>query len=282
MARVLAAAPVSKGGCGARAGEEHCHRAGVECLPRGVVRTPLTLWRRPHKQTQLRVGSRLCGRHRRRAPNVASTRIGVRAGRNGGARCAAVLPAEITRRTPWCGRLWLALDRLEVVVYTRSPTSSPEAIFHTGDCVGAAVCRAGWRCSLPAGAALWSPVARGLSRRPCTAQFALPDLGRSTECVFVALISMLRCGSGVAVSRGPPFAACVPAPGMGGGGGGRVETRGEGTAGEAGGHAGEKGCRVGCRSFSLDAAGLKLPGRLRRRSLGCLWQPLHVPSCGAF
>ena len=176
----------------------------------------------------------------------------------------------------------LALDRLEVVVYTRSPTLSPEAIFHTGDCVGAAVCRAGWRCSLPVGAALWSPVARGLSRRPCTAQFALPDLGRSTECVFVALISMLRCGSGDAVSRGPPFAACVPAPGVGGGGGGRVETRGEGTAGEAGGHAGEKGCRVGCRGFSLDAAGLMLPGRLRRRSLGCLWQPLHVPSCGAF
>ena len=167
-------------------------------------------------------------------------------------------------------------------MYTRSPTSSPEAIFHTGDCVGAAVCRAGWRSSLPAGAVLWSPVARGLSRRPCTAQSALPDLGRSTECVSVALISMLRCGSGVAVSRGPPFAACVPAPGLGGGGGGRVETRGEGTAGEAGGHAGEKGCRVGCRSFSLDAAGLKLPGRLRRRSLGCLWQPLHVPSCGAF
>merc|ERR1712086_649114 len=45
---------------------------------------------------------------------------------------------------------------------------------------------------------------------------------------------------------------------------------------------GRKGCMVGCRSFSLDAAGLKLPGRLRRRSLGCLWQPLHVPSCGAF
>ena len=44
MARVLAAAPVSKGGCGARTGEEHCHRAGVECLPRGVVRTPLALW----------------------------------------------------------------------------------------------------------------------------------------------------------------------------------------------------------------------------------------------
>ena len=254
MARVLAAAPVSKGGCGARAGEEHCYRAGAECLPRGVVRTPLTLWRRPHKQTQLRVGSRLCGRHRRRAPNVASTRIGVRAGRNGGARCAAVLPAEITRRTPWCGRLWLALDRLEVVVYTRSPTSSPEAIFHTGDCVGAAVCRAGWRCSLPAGAALWSPVARGLSRRPCTAQF-LADLGRSTECVSVALISMLRCGSGVAVSRGPPFAACVPAPGMGGGGGGRVETRGEGTASEAGRHAGEKGMHGGMPKL--------LPGRRR-------------------
>ena len=165
---------------------------------------------------------------------------------------------------------------------TRSPYTSPEAICYTSDCVGADVCRAGWRCSLPAGAVLWSPAARGLSRRPCTAQFALPDLGGSTECVFVALVSMLRCGSGDAVSRGPPFAACVPAPGVGGGGGGRVETRGEGTAGEAGGHAGEKGCRVGCRSFSLDAAGLKLPGRLRRRSLGCLWQPLHVPSCGAF
>jgi hypothetical protein len=199
MARVLAAAPVSKGGCGARAGEEHCYRAGAECLPRGVVRTPLTLWRRPHKQTQLRAGSRLCGRHRRRAPNVASTRIGVRAGRDGGARCAAVLPAEITRRTPWCGRLWLALDRLEVVVYTRSPTSSPEAIFHTGDCVGAAVCRAGWRCSLPAGAALWSPVARGLSRRPCTAQFDL-----HVEMRFaLAFVRLAR-----AASRGAMCASC--------------------------------------------------------------------------
>ena len=139
--------------------------------------------------------------------------------------------------------------------HTRSRNSSPEAIVHTGDCVGADVCRAGWRSSLPAGAALWSPVARGLSRRPCTARFALPDLGRSTECVFVALISMLRCGSGVAVSRGPPFAACVPAPGMGGGGGGRVETRGEGTASEAGRHAGEKGMHGGMPKL--------LPGRRR-------------------